>query len=314
MMMGMQGLGKPGINMSSLCGGAPVDYEFYFPGYADGGISGELQWNGNAVNNYQRMPHVITVNPVRQLVPRQQFPEAILEGKATGYLWDGMATEIQFAPYSYPMPGYSPIHMIYKYGGSSFSTLTESNRMVAAYRHESIECVVNQSIWMEGEAQFADLILPACTNFERFDIGEWCAGGGYLQHGFDVVNHRVIALQHKCIEPLGESKSDYQIFTEILSRLGLGAMFTEGPSTAQKGLSTSTSQSTRSLSAVCLSATSFASRSFPNLQKCSLCSCPPAPGPRHRALRSGEVFRHRAARKTVELRPARPRLHRRWHR
>jgi len=228
MMMGMQGLGKPGINMSSLCGGAPVDYEFYFPGYADGGISGELQWNGNAVNNYQRMPHVLTVNPVRQLVPRQQFPEAILEGKATGYLWDGLATEIQFAPYSYPMPGYSRIHMIYKYGGSSFSTLTESNRMVAAYRHESIECVVNQSIWMEGETQFADILLPACTNFERFDIGEWSAGGGYLQHGFDAVNHRVIALQHKCIEPLGESKSDYRIFTEILSRLGLGAIFTEG--------------------------------------------------------------------------------------
>lgn len=228
MMMAMQGLGKPGVNMGNLQAGAPVDYEFYFPGYADGGISGELQWNGNAVNNYQKMPHVISMNPVRQLVPRQQFPEAIIEGKATGYLWDGIATEIQFQPYTYPMPGYPRIHMIYKYGGSAFSTLTESNRMVAAYRHESIECVVNQSIWMEGEAQFADIILPACTNFERYDIGEWGSGGGYLQHGIDGVNHRVIALQHKCIEPLGESKSDYQIFTDILTRLGLGAIFTEG--------------------------------------------------------------------------------------
>jgi trimethylamine-N-oxide reductase (cytochrome c) len=228
MMMGMQGLGKPGVNMGNLCAGTPIDYEFYFPGYADGGISGELVWNGNAVNNYQRMPHVLTVNPVRQLVPRQQFPEAIIEGKATGYLWDGMATEIQFAPYEYPMPGYPRIHMIYKYGGSSFGTMTESNRMASAYRHESIECVVSQSIWMEGEAQFADVILPACTAFERDDIGEWGSGGGYLQHGYDGLNHRVIALQHKCIEPLGESKSDYRIFTEILTRLGLGAIFTEG--------------------------------------------------------------------------------------
>jgi trimethylamine-N-oxide reductase (cytochrome c) len=228
MMMAMQGLGKPGVNMGNLECGTPVDHEFYFPGYADGGISGELQWNGNAVNNYQKMPHVLTVNPVRQLVPKQKFPEAIIHGKASGYLWDGMAPEIQFAPFEYPMPGYPRIHMIYKYGGSWFSTLSESNRMVDAYRHESIECVVNQSIWMEGEAQFADIILPACTNFERFDIGEWGSGGGYLQHGFNGVNHRVIALQHKCIEPLGESKSDYQIFTDILSRLGLGAMFTEG--------------------------------------------------------------------------------------
>jgi trimethylamine-N-oxide reductase (cytochrome c) len=228
MMMAMRGLGKPGVNMGGLQCGTPVDHEFYFPGYADGGISGELQWNGNAVNNYQKMPHVITVNPVRQLVPRQQFPEAITEGRARGYLWDGLAPEIQFAPFTYPMPGYPRIHMIYKYGGSGFGTLTESGRMAAAYRHESIEFVVNQSIWNEGEVQFADVILPACTNLERWDIGEWGSGGGYLQHGFNGTNHRVIVLQHKCIEPLGESKSDYQIFTEILQRLGLGAMFTEG--------------------------------------------------------------------------------------
>ena len=228
MLMAMRGLGKPGINMGNLDSGAPLDHEFYFPGYADGGISGELQWNGNPVHNYQKMPHVLTVNPVRQLVPKQQFPDAIVNGHASGHLWDGMATEVQFAPFEYPMPGYPRIHMIYKYGGSWFSTLTESARMAQAYRHDSIEFVVNQSIWMEGEARFADVILPACTQFERYDIGEWCSGGGYLPHGFNNVNHRIIALQHKCIEPLGESKSDYQIFTDILSRLGVGALFTEG--------------------------------------------------------------------------------------
>jgi trimethylamine-N-oxide reductase (cytochrome c) len=88
--------------------------------------------------------------------------------------------------------------------------------------------VVNQSIWMEGEAQFADIILPACTQLERFDVGEWSNSGGYAHHGYGLVNHRVITLQHKCIEPLGESRSDYDIFTAILSRLGLGAVFTEG--------------------------------------------------------------------------------------
>jgi len=227
-MMAMQGWGKPGVNMGNLQAGTPIDHTFYFPGYADGGISGDLAWNANAVDNYQRMPHVLTMNPVKQMVPRQQFPEAILEGKASGYLWDGSSAEAQFAPFSYPMPGYSRIHMIYKYGGSYFSTLTNSGRMEQAYRHDSIECVVNQSIFMEGEACFADIILPACTSFERYDIGEWGSGGGYLPHGTDGLNHRVIALQHKCIEPLGESKSDYQIFTDILGRLGLGALFTEG--------------------------------------------------------------------------------------
>ena len=81
---------------------------------------------------------------------------------------------------------------------------------------------------MEGETKFADIILPACTNFERWDIGETSNAGGYIIHNFTKMNHRIITLQHKCIEPLGESKSDYQIFLDILSRLGLGSLFSEG--------------------------------------------------------------------------------------
>ncbi|EEA00639.1 Pyrogallol hydroxytransferase, partial [Burkholderia sp. H160] len=80
----------------------------------------------------------------------------------------------------------------------------------------------------EGEAQFADIILPACTSLERWDIGEWANSGGYAHHGFNTVNQRMITLQHKCIEPLGESRSDYDIFTAILTRLGLGGVFTDG--------------------------------------------------------------------------------------
>jgi trimethylamine-N-oxide reductase (cytochrome c) len=44
------------------------------------------------------------------------------------------------------------------------------------------------------------------------------------------MNHRIITLQHKCIEPLGESKSDYQIFAELAKRLGLSIYFSEGMS------------------------------------------------------------------------------------
>jgi molybdopterin guanine dinucleotide-containing S/N-oxide reductase-like protein len=228
MLMAMRGLGKPGINLGSLDAGVPVNHEFYFPGYGDGGISGDLQFTGNAVANYQRMPHVLTMNPVRQMIPKQQFPEAITQGQAMGYPWDAMAPELQFVPIRYPTPGFSRVHMIYKYGGSFFSTMTESKRMVEAYRHESIEFVVNQSVWMEGETNYADVILPACTQFERYDIGEWASGGGLMQHGTNGLNHRVITLQHKCIEPLGESKSDYEIFSLILQRIGLGTLFTEG--------------------------------------------------------------------------------------
>ncbi len=118
--------------------------------------------------------------------------------------------------------------MLYRYGSSSFGTVPGSNRLIEAYRHPSLEFVVNQSVWMENEAQFADIILPACTALERDDISEWANCGGYIQHAQSQLNHRMMIMQHKCIEPLGESKSDYQIFLDILLRLGYGGMYSEG--------------------------------------------------------------------------------------
>ena len=118
--------------------------------------------------------------------------------------------------------------MLYRYGASSLGTIPNSARLVEMYRHPSLEFVVSQAIWLENEAQFADVILPACTSLERWDIAEFANCGGFIHHGQNQVNHRMAVLQHKCIEPLGESKSDYQIFLDILTRLGLGAMFSEG--------------------------------------------------------------------------------------
>ncbi|MBI2960357.1 MAG: molybdopterin-dependent oxidoreductase, partial [Betaproteobacteria bacterium] len=229
-LMAMQGWGKPGINFGCLQGGAPVDLGFYFPGYSEGGISGELQFTASAVNNYVRMPHLLSMNPVGQVIPRQRLPEAILDGECYGYPTDPMSIEGQFRRMMYPAPGHSKVHMLYRYGNSSFGTICDSGRFVDMYRSEKLECVVNQSIFFEGEAKFADVILPACTQLERWDIGEWANPGGYGHHGQDQVNHRVIAIQHKCIEPLGESKSDYQIFWDIAQRLGLGAYYSEGMS------------------------------------------------------------------------------------
>jgi len=40
-LIAMQGLGKPGVNLYTTTEGAPVDSDFYFPGYADGGIGGD---------------------------------------------------------------------------------------------------------------------------------------------------------------------------------------------------------------------------------------------------------------------------------
>jgi trimethylamine-N-oxide reductase (cytochrome c) len=227
-LMAMQGLGKPGVNLGGMQQGTPVDHTFYFPGYAEGGFSGDYQGTASAVSLYQRMPQLPTVNTVRQRVPRLQIPEAILEGHCEGYPTDPFTIEGQFLKFGYPTPGYSPIKLYYKYGGSHFGTMNETNRYVKAYQSESLECVVNQAIWFEGETKFADIILPACTSFERWDISEFANCGGYIPHCYNQCNHRVAVLQHQCIEPLGESKSDFMIFLEVAQRLGLGAPFSEG--------------------------------------------------------------------------------------
>ena len=227
-LIAMQGLGKPGVNMGNLQWGCPLDFNFYFPGYADGGMSGDLENTAMPVELYQRMPQLPTMNSSFQKIPRIFMPEAILEGKAVGYPWVGKSIEHQFGKIVYPAPGHAPVKRLHKYGGSMLATMNNTNRHVKMYQSANLEFVVNQSIWFEGEAKFADVLLPACTNFERTDISEWAGLGGYGHHGQQQLNHRVFVFQAPSIPPMGESKSDYWIFNEILKRLGLSNYFSEG--------------------------------------------------------------------------------------
>ena len=236
----MQGLGKPGSNIWSTTQGTPVNISFMFPGYAEGGISGDLDNSAAGFRWAYRMfpeghitrtPHHSTEG---QTIPRLQIPEAILEGKLPpwrGKGFCGSSIESQLQEYKYPAPGYPRVQMYYRYGGSYIGTMTATNRFVKAYRTDKLPFVVNQSIWFEGEAQLADIILPACTNFERVDISEFAGSGGYLPDTQIMCNHRVITLQKKCIEPLGESKPDYEIFAELSKRLGVYDLFTDGGKT-----------------------------------------------------------------------------------
>ena len=232
----MQGLGKPGSNIWSTTSGVPFDPDFFFPGYAEGGISGDIAGTAAGKKLAARMwPEGGTFSnpqhsPEGQTVPRLRIPEAMnherLEWHGKGFC--GSSIESQFREYQYPAAGYPHVEMYYRYGGSFIGTMTETNRYVRAYREGKIPFVVNQSIWMEGETRFADIVLPACTNFERWDIGDWAHASGYGMHKFEQVNHRLIVLEQKCIEPLGESKPDYEIFAALAAKLGIGDLYTEG--------------------------------------------------------------------------------------
>ena len=227
-LMALQGLGKEGVNFGGLQMGTPLDTHFWFPGYADGGFSGDYTSSGAGVQLFNRMPQTASVNSEYQKIPRLLIPEAILNGEAEANNYSNSSVHGQFSTVKYPAPGHGEVKMMYKYGGSYFGTQPASNRFAKMYRSNKLEIVVSQSVWMEGETRFADIILPACTNFERWDIGEFANCGGYIDKSYLQNNHRVIHMEHKCIEPLGESRSDFDIFRAVANRLGMGMAFSEG--------------------------------------------------------------------------------------
>ncbi len=81
----MQGMGKPGSNIWSTTQGAPTDTRFMFPGYAEGGISGDVDNSAAGFRLVYRMfsfdqPTRSNINaPMGQHIPRLKIPDCILE-------------------------------------------------------------------------------------------------------------------------------------------------------------------------------------------------------------------------------------------
>jgi anaerobic dimethyl sulfoxide reductase subunit A len=91
------------------------------------------------------------------------------------------------------------------------------NRSAQILRDEQrVEFIVVQDQFLTPSAKFADLILPACTQFET-----WGVEDGW-KYGDEVI------VMPQLVEPLGETKSDYRICAEIAERLGLGEAYTLG--------------------------------------------------------------------------------------
>ena len=224
LLQAMQGLGKPGVTIGGISMGAPADFETWFPAYAE--PQGRMSHSTKAAD-------YIPQNPTKQRLYRLTVPDAILDGHVE---WDGagfcgQSIEQQFEHFVYPAEGCSEIKLWYRYGGSFMGTMSDTTKWVRMYQSPKLEFVVNQDIWYNSETRMADIILPACTNLERDDLGEFAACGGYTTNSHSGNNYRVIVREKKCIEPLWESRSDYQILAAVAERLGLYDEFTDGGKT-----------------------------------------------------------------------------------
>ncbi len=103
------------------------------------------------------------------------------------------------------------IKAIFWHGSDWFNQLTNINKEIKAI--EKMEMVVCMDSTITPSGIWADYLLPIGTHFERHDVAlPWYKGHYYI--------HRP-----KVIEPLGESKSDFQVFTELAYRLGFGKSF-----------------------------------------------------------------------------------------
>ena len=92
-------------------------------------------------------------------------------------------------------------------GSDWFNQLTNINKELEAVKNLELNVCLDSTITPTGSFA-ADVLLPVSTHFERHDVAlPWYKGHYYI--------HRP-----KVIEPLGESKTDFQIFTELAWRIG----------------------------------------------------------------------------------------------
>ena len=108
---------------------------------------------------------------------------------------------------------YADIKLVYWAGGNPFHHHQDTNRLVEAFRRP--ECVIVNEIHWTAMARHADIVFPATTALERNDV--------MMTHW-----EQTITPMHKAIEPIGESRNDYDIFAGLAERLGCHETYTEG--------------------------------------------------------------------------------------
>jgi len=212
LLLAMQGLGKPGANQVKM-----------------------IEWGLFDNPEQEAMPRSMVLpcleaaytgghprDTQTPFIPKTLIHEAILNPPLS---WYGCESELptresQFVKYTYPMKGYSEVHMIWTDSPCWITCWNDGNRLIEAFKSPKIEFILAQHPWLENDCLFADIILPVNTKFEEKDIGSDIFSGQF----------NLVFPEEKCIEPMGESKSDYEIVCMIAERLDLLEEYTGGKS------------------------------------------------------------------------------------
>ena len=100
-----------------------------------------------------------------------------------------------------------PVKMLFVYNCNPAVTLPHQNLVLEGLKRKDLFTVVFDQV-MTDTARWADLVLPATTFFEHYDIA--------LSYG-----HGNLQLVQQVIEPVGEARPNTDVFSELATRLGL---------------------------------------------------------------------------------------------
>jgi anaerobic selenocysteine-containing dehydrogenase len=104
-----------------------------------------------------------------------------------------------------------PIKSLYVYSSNPAAVAPDQNMVLKGLLREDLFTVVHER-FMTDTAAYADIILPATTSLEHSDI--------YRSYG-----HYCVQRADAVIEPIGQSKSNWQVFCLLAENLGFGDPF-----------------------------------------------------------------------------------------
>ncbi len=199
-LLGMQGLGKPGVQQI----------------FMNGSLIGKeiIARSTSAPFSSNNICRMFYKSP--QSIPRTMVAQAIQEGSIK---WWGspcivyVPTEEQFEEFNYPAKDpevAAKIHMLWSEKPCNQGCWNGGFNYQDAIRSDEVEFFVTNHQWIENDSLFADLILPVTTCVEDNDD----------QGGSMVVSVRHASLTPPAIEPVGESMSDFQIALALAERFG----------------------------------------------------------------------------------------------
>jgi anaerobic selenocysteine-containing dehydrogenase len=99
-----------------------------------------------------------------------------------------------------------PIMALYVYNCNPAAVAPNSNRVIEGLLREDLFTVVHEQLWTDT-ARLADIVLPATTQMEHLDL--------HTSYG-----HLYVQLNQPAIPPLGESRPNWDVLSELARRMG----------------------------------------------------------------------------------------------